>query len=168
MIYILVEGPDDVRFFEGVVKPRLDDAVGAGLSQVVSYSGWTKEKLEHFIRGAIRIGGYLLVRDQDQHACVTAAKGAITRRVEGLDPTKIQIVTREIEGWYIAGSDPESLRRHGLHELACDTATKEAVDAHCRNLTRIEWMTESLRTFSHPLAVANSQSFAHLDKVLGL
>ena len=122
MLYVLLEGDDDERFFEEVIKPiyleKYDHV------QLWKYSQKKKERVNQFLNSvkAMQAAGMvdtLLVADLDDSPCVTDRKERVLSRFRALEgklesetgpgfPTRVLIVCKEIEGWYLAGLSDES------------------------------------------------------------
>ena len=116
-LYILVEGSDDEIFFASVISPILANSYDS--VQFWQYSQKTKSRVNKFIEGikamqAAGIADLIIVSDLDESPCVTDKKERILSRFRSLSAdaggppgtrigTKIQIVCKEIEGWYLAG-----------------------------------------------------------------
>ena len=126
-LYILVEGGDDARFFERVVRPMFENEFGH--VQLWQYSQQEKEKVNTFLDSiramqAAGIADLIIVADLDESPCVTDRKERILSSFRSLSAgqspgqpsgpyssTRILIVCREIDSWYLAGLNDEECMR---------------------------------------------------------
>ena len=187
MILILVEGADDERFFNSVVRPKL--ALTYDYIQIEQYSESTKREANSILYDYFAMNATvevqadaILVADLNASPCVTDGKERIRRRYRSLSgdtgtplgphlSTRILIVCREIESWYLAGlSDIECMRMgiaNGLHNT--DHLTKEqflGLMPH-RYSSRAEFMLEILRVFDHETARSKNSSFRYFMQQYG-
>jgi hypothetical protein len=150
-LFVWVEGPDDQRFVDTILRPRLEELYD--WVEVVPYSGMANEKITKWIESirSINDATYAFLADNDQSACVPAKKEELVRRIKSLQPSRIVIVVEEIEAWYLAGLAAEGRERLGINEMAnTDNVNKEAFDLHRRPDygSRVDWMIEMLRHYS--------------------
>ncbi len=117
-LLILVEGADDMRFFERIIVPPLKRKFTD--VKIWPYSKVCKERVKSFIKSIISMNGeYILVADIDSLPCVSEKKGWICEKYDTVDPKKIVIVVSEIESWYLCGIKPEDLRKIGIRNDQC-------------------------------------------------
>ncbi len=171
---VFVEGPDDRRFVEEVIRPEFEKLFGeeGGIFEIVEYP----HKRKGFIEGLItkitetENAGYLLLADIDSAACVTAKKEALQERYPFLSFDRIVIVVKEIEGWYFAGLDNASCRRFKVPAFdKTDTLTKERFNAAIpkKAKSRTDFMLEILKYFDLEVAKQKNKSFRYfLEKHL--
>ena len=187
MILILVEGADDERFFNYVVKPKL--AQTYDYIQIEQYSEATKGDVNSILYDYFAMNATvevqadaILVADLNASPCVTDRKERIRRRYRSLSgdtgtplgphlSTRILIVCKEIESWYLAGLSDIEFNRMGiatdLHHT--DHFTKEqflGLMPH-RYSSRAEFMLEILRVFDHETARSKNSSFRYFMQNYG-
>jgi hypothetical protein len=160
-LFIWVEGPDDLRFFEAIVKPVLSKRYS--WIDFVQYAGMKDEKVRDFISSINAMGAdYLFARDVDAFACASGAKADTIGHVGNLNPARIVVVKEEIEGWYVAGLNRRSSRRLGFnHPGNTETITKEGFNALMprRFASRVDFMMEILKAATIADGRRNNASF---------
>lgn len=165
-LFVWVEGPDDLRFFETLAKPVL--ARRYNWIDIVQYACMKDEKVRDFITSINAMNAdYLFARDIDTFPCASAAKVDAVSHVANLDPTRIIVVKREIESWYLAGLNRKSARRLGLeHQGDTEAVTKEGFnDLIPRRFTsRVDFMIEVLKSATIADARRNNGSFDYFSK----
>ena len=179
MLYVLLEGDDDERFFEEVIKPiyleKYDHV------QLWKYSQKKKERVNQFLNSvkAMQAAGMvdtLLVADLDDSPCVTDRKERVLSRFRALEgklesetgpsfPTRVLIVCKEIEGWYLAGLSDESCDHIGISASFgnTDQVTKELFDnvMPISFKTRIAYLETILQMFDYETARSKNSSFRY-------
>jgi len=164
-LFILVEGGDDERFFNRVLKPMFERKYN--WVQVVQYRGMKREKVDRFL-GSIKSmkADYIYVVDIDEAPCVTAKKQEVKSRLKNIDEDRIVVVVKEIESWYLAGLTDEAARKLRIRRSfkATDDVTKELFNHLIprRFSSRIDFMQEILERFSIEMAVSRNRSFKYL------
>jgi len=160
-LFILVEGADDVRFFDRVIKPLLEPRYAS--VELIAFASLRRGMVSRFLRSLERLGhDYILATDIDTEPSVKAKKRVITERFPGLDPKRVVIVIKEIEGWYLAGIDDDMQQAFGLTPFhTTDTLTKEVFNSLIPGqfISRIEFMVALLESFSLSSAIARNRSF---------
>ncbi|MEM0202962.1 MAG: hypothetical protein QXO16_00290 [Archaeoglobaceae archaeon] len=163
-LYILVEGDDDERFFDKIIKPLLREKYYV---KIVKYAEWKmkKEKIENFIRSCQSMkADYIYVTDLNASPCVTVKKEEIMRKLEDIEESKIIVVKREIESWYLAGLKDSDRRKLGIKRSLSSTenVTKEQFNTLLRDpAERINVMIEILKRFSIDTAKQKNSSFKY-------
>lgn len=147
LLYVLVEGRDDERFFQRLIEPRLAEKYDR--VQLWKYAQQKRERVTGFIKsiGSMDYAEYLYVSDLDQAPCVTMRKQHILGALTALDQTRVIVVRREIEGWYLACLDEETCSKLGFEARADpDQITKEQFNDLMppRFTSRIDFMQEIL------------------------
>ena len=72
-IFVWVEGPDDFRYFETMVRPLLSATYD--WIDIVQYASMTDKIVVDFIQSIVAMGAdYIFARDIDRFPCITAAK----------------------------------------------------------------------------------------------
>jgi hypothetical protein len=160
-LFIFLEGIDDVRFFEHVVRPRFLHAYEA--VDLITYASTKSVKVDRFIRGINAMQhDYIIVADIDQESGVAAKKKVILSRFIEADYRRIMIIVMEIESWYLAGLDRTATLAIGLrdHETT-DFVTKEVFNRWIPQQypSRIAFMIEVLKYFSLTVAKKKNKSF---------
>lgn len=123
-LFILVEGSDDERFFQKVVRPffqkRYSDV------RLWKYSKEKIEKRRAFLRSIKAMkADYIYVTDINEAVCTSSKKERVMEKL-GVEKGKIIVVVREIEGWYLAGVKPENAKKLGISNVEnTDSITKE-------------------------------------------
>lgn len=162
-LFIWVEGDDDVRFFDRVVKPLFNRRFE--WVEVRPYAQMKADKLEGFLRSIKAMGAeFLVVADINRAPCISERKTQLAHRLHEAYQERIAVVVREIEGWYLAGLDDESADSLGVSKLAStDDITKERfLELMPRRFSsRIDFMSEVLKCFSIEVAREKNKSFRH-------
>lgn len=165
-LYILVEGGDDKRFFERIVKPMFEgkyDSVA-----VWKYAQQKKSKVSSFLRSIKGMtANYIYVSDINLAPCVTTRKQDVQSKFKDIDKDRIIVVIREIESWYLAGLDDTSSRRLGISSLGTtDNITKEQFDDLIPKKfdSRIDFMQEILKCFHMETGKQKNTSFRYFLK----
>ena len=166
-LFILVEGADDVRFFDRIVKPLLEPRYTS--VELIAFASLRRGMVSRFLRSLETLGhDYILATDIDAEPSVKAKKRVILERFPDLDPRKVIIVIKEIEGWYLAGIDDDRQRTFDLAPFhSTDNLTKEAFNAQIpgKFTSRIEFMAALLESFSLSSAMAQNRSFGFFARV---
>src|SRR5688500_13348359 len=116
VLYILVEGTDDERFVEKVIKPLLERKFSS--IPIFKYAKMAPVKVQTLLKSIHNQNDrYLLFADLDDAFCLTTRKDGLRNKFNFLKDDRIVIVRREIESWYYAGLSKPSCRRIGLPKL---------------------------------------------------
>ena len=165
-LFIFVEGDDDKRFFDAIIKPVFEkqyDSVA-----VWKYSQKKNREVSSFLKSIKGMNAnYIFVSDIDLAPCVTAKKQDIQDKFNELDKDRIIIVKREIESWYLAGLNDASSKRFGMsHQESTDNATKEQFNGLIPQKfdSRIDFMQEILKCFSIETGKQKNTSFRYFFK----
>jgi len=93
-LFIWVEGGDDLRFFDSVVKPALEDRYDC--IRVRGYANQKKAKIKAFLRRIKAIGAdCIFAGDINAEPCVTAKKERLGQRY-GVESDRIIVVIMKI------------------------------------------------------------------------
>jgi len=167
---IWVEGPDDVRFFERIIKPIVHRSYD--FVEVRPYATLKDSKLIGFIHSIDSVAqspgiryDYILQRDLDDAPCFTEARSRWAVRIPCCKPGRIVVPKGEIEAWYLGGVAPTQCNALGIQCIGnTDGITKESFNALIpkRFSSRIDFMNELLRSYDIDLATANNASFHYL------
>ena len=186
-LYILVEGGDDARFFERVVRPMFEKEFGQ--VQLWQYSQQEKEKVNTFLDSiramqAAGIADLIMVADLDESPCVTDRKERILSGFRSLSAgqspgqpsgphssTRILIVCREIDSWYLAGLNDEECMKMRIPATldSTDHISKEQFLSLMpdRFHSKTEFMLEILSKFDHETARTKNSSFSYFMQKYG-
>ncbi len=164
-----VEGSDDERFFEGVLKRYFQSWYND--VRVIKYAEMPKGKMKKYFESIRSINGadYILLVDLNGSPCVTARKQK-TREKFSIEEDKIVVVVQEIESWYLAGLNDSEWKRLGIKgrcPATTDDVTKEvfnSISGSLRGRSRIELMQEILEVFSTEVAMRKNRSFQYFMK----
>jgi hypothetical protein len=167
---VLLEGRDDKRFFDAVIRPmlqkRYDDV------RTWEYAGASIARRINYLRSVQAMGNadYLFLSDLDASPCITERKRRLVKSHKGMiEAGRTIIVMKEIESWYLAGIDDRVCRGLGVRVLRrTDEVTKEQfVGLMPRRFNSVvEFMTEILRRFRIETARGKNRSFGYLmDKL---
>jgi hypothetical protein len=160
-LFIFVEGSDDVRFFETIIKPRFEHLFDS--VELITFACTKSVKVDRFIRGINAMNhSYIIVTDIDLEKSVAAKKSIILSRFSEADYQHIMVIVQEIESWYLAGINDIGAKALGIHVPArTDFVTKE----HFIGLipryypSKIVFMIEILKHFSLSVGVEKNKSF---------
>ncbi|MFC2155042.1 hypothetical protein ACFLRB_00940 [Acidobacteriota bacterium] len=171
-LFILVEGNDDERFFERIIKPefqKIYDHV-----QLYKYASQSSKKIENFVNVINSMNAdYIVAADINHSPCVTQKKGTlISKKIRNVEKDKLIVVIKEIESWYMAGLEEKSKEKIGIKhgESSTNDLSKEYFNRLMpkKYISRIEFMQEILKYFKKKTAVKNNKSFAYFLEKYGL
>lgn len=175
-LYIWVEGPDDRRFIERILKPRLQKYYD--WIDIVEYAGMPDAKMDSYLHAIERIGDsvgiltdYLFMVDMDGAPCISGKRSAVVARYKRVLFQKVFVVVDEIESWYISGLSEANAAKFKLPTRGnADDFTKEHLLAVCNGLrqTPLEVRIEILKCFVWETALDRSASFRYFCEKNGL
>ncbi len=114
-IYLILEGDDDIRFFDKIISPLIIDH---GCTIVYSKQSMRKKKnCGRFLQAIENMNewDYLYAKDIDVFPCAKSRKEHIMDELSGkIDVDKILIVAKVIESWYLAGVSDRTMRSLGV------------------------------------------------------
>jgi len=161
---LIVEGPRDEDFLNSVVKPRLKG--NPLFVKVYKFSRNGERSITRFLAGLDPAKtDYLCFVDLDKSPCATAKKGNLLSSVPGLDPARVVVVKKVIEGWYLAGLDDRNCRRLGLRPFGgTENVSKDDFEKMMPNRFKslVDFRNELLKCHSLPHARARNRSFDYL------
>ncbi|WP_298670242.1 hypothetical protein [uncultured Methanofollis sp.] len=163
-LYVLVEGPDDERFFDRVIAPLF--AARGYETKVWKYACEKRLRTMNLIR-AVRKAGipYVFVRDIDRTPyAARRVRETLDSFGHAMEAEMVVIVIAEIESWYLAGVRDEEVAVLGLPPVPDRTEgiTKEIFNALIpRGVSRIEFMQVVLDGFDVGLAKLRNRSFRY-------
>lgn len=166
-LYVLIEGDDDERFIEWIVKPIIEDNYDyIGYYQ---YAQRSKTKNEQFIRNLVsRNANFFCLVDFNSSPCVTATKQhAKEHKLGNVDDRRILVVRTEIESWYLAGVNDDCCGRLRIPILnATNDITKEQFE-HLLEQGKlgctINCMIEILKNYDIVIAKSKNRSFDYFQ-----
>jgi len=161
-LFLLVEGNDDERFFERVIKPRLEEKH----DRVVlwKYAQVKNTKIDNFLKSIKAMGGgYIYIGDINRAPCVSGKKQEIQNKFKNIKIDRIIVVIKEIESWYLAGLDDTRSKELKIRIFnTTDDVTKEQFnDLSNRVDSKIDFMLEILKRFSIETAREKNKSFRY-------
>jgi hypothetical protein len=163
-LFILVEGNDDERFCETILKSKLegkyDDVI------IWKYRQTKDEKVEGLLKSIREMPNaeYIYVTDIDQSPCVTNKKQEIKDKFRGIDIKRIMVVIKEIESWYLAGLDDACCKKLKIRSMGnTDNVTKEQFNDLIPKKfgSRIDFMSEVVKLFSIEIAKQKNKSIRY-------
>jgi len=165
-LFLLIEGDDDQRFFETVIKPRFEKKYSS--VAIWKYAQQKRKKVGAFLRSIKSMGAdYVYSSDINRSPCVMHKKQEIQGRLKTIDSDKIVVLIQEIESWYLAGLDTAASKRLGIPTYkTTNDLTKEDFDDLIPSGfdSRIDFMVEILKCFSTETAGQKNRSFDYLLK----
>ena len=163
-LFILVEGDDDERFIERIIKHLLIDKYHD--IRVWQYSRQKKEKTASLLRSISQMGAdYIFIRDINSSPCISERKETVLHAFPHvLDAKRVQITVKEIESWYLAGlcdSDCMRLLQKPIHNT--DSLTKEQFNSLIPSQydSRIHFIQDILSCYSIGTAKQKNKSFKY-------
>jgi hypothetical protein len=156
-LIVFIEGDDDKRFFEAVIKPLLDSRYR--LVRLIKWSQMHKRDVETLVEQANTKGNrYVFVGDINSELCVTAKKRSLMDVYPFLHSSSIFVVKREIESWYLAGA-PSNL--YSSSNVSTENVAKGELQRACpqRFDSLIDYKRELLRCFEFGRAKQRNRTF---------
>ena len=164
-IYVFVEGNDDVRFFEWIVRDKLEELFD--WVKISPYANQKLEKIDGFVRSirSMADATYLYVRDIDNAPCITFRKQQIQSEIPSIEHQNVLLAIREIESWYMAGIGEDQgnvLSIEPVHNT--EDLSKEDFDATIPSsqVSRIDFMIEILKHYRLDEAASRNDSLNYL------
>ena len=164
ILFIWVEGGDDRRFFDAIIKPALERKFN--LVEVRTYANLKREKVNNYVRSIKAMSAeYIFVTDINDAPCITYRKQAKQDEFTSIDKDKVIVVIKEIESWYLAGLDDVCSSRCGIPPCnTTDTITKEQFNSLIPRkfaASRIDFLREILKYFQVEIAKQKNKSFRY-------
>ena len=161
-LFIWVEGDDDIRFFDRIIKPVFEKKYN--FVEVRACAQLKKKKIANFIKSIKAMkADYIYVADINNSPCITAKK----QKIKNIEQNRIIIVIKEIESWYLAGLSSEDSEKFKIRPFkTTDNVNKEAFDKLRPKSfdSRLDFMLEILKYFSIEIAKEQNQSFKYFIK----
>jgi hypothetical protein len=168
-LYIFVEGDDDDRFFNKIVRDLFKNKYDE--IEIHGYSQKTGEYINAFLKSIGKMGAdYICQSDLDEAPCASKRKERLKERFSGFEENRIIVVKVEIESWYLALLDDNACRRFKIRPSKIkntDHITKEQFDALIPKKfdSRVDFMVEILECASIETAKQRNTSFKYfIDK----
>lgn len=165
-IFILLEGDDDVRFFERIIKPKFENKYDSIV--LWKYAQVKNAKVDNFLKSIKSMGAdYIYIADINDSPCITLKKGKIKDKHNSIDINRVIVVISEIESWYLAGLDIESSKNLKIsYSETTNNITKEQFDTLIpkKFKSRIDFMIEIMKRFSIDTAKKKNNSFSYFLK----
>lgn len=164
LLFILLEGNDDERFFDKVFKPLFEKR--SRIIKFWKYSQQQQKRTLNLIRSIESMNGdYIYVTDLNDAPCTTAKKEGIKSELgQRMKEDNIIVVIREIEGWYLAGLDESTSKKLGMSKnmVSTDRLTKEEFNQLVpKSISRIEFMQKILKNYGVEIAKGKNTSFGY-------
>jgi hypothetical protein len=167
-LYVFVEGPDDKRLLEIILRNLSLDVTKSTL--IYEYANKPKHRVIGFLRTIRRMGAhYYFLLDKDAWPCITGRKGDLCVTYPDLEQDRIVVVSDEIEAWYWSGLGRSGCEDLGIEYLtSTETVTKEALYSAipARFGSRLDFLLEAARRFSLQEAEETNSSLRYLIRRL--
>lgn len=165
-LVILLEGNDDKRFFEKILKPFFQKRYRV---EFWEYSRKKDERIVNFIKSLnLMKADYIFASDINDTRCITAKRDKITGKFNQIAETKIIVVVKEIESWYLAGLDEKALKKLGIRKNirkrigTTDNITKEQFNQLIpRKMPRTDFIQKILENYDVEIAKERCESFGY-------
>lgn len=163
-LWILIEGDDDRKFFERIMKPLFEGKYDWVM--LWRYAQQKRDKVNSFIQSLSKMNAkYVYTTDLNHAPSVTARKQEVRDKFRGIDEGRIVVVKTEIESWYLAGLDHACCKELGISPLQStdNIAKKQFNDLIPRKFrgSRIDFMAEILKHFDVETAKQKNASFRY-------
>jgi hypothetical protein len=167
-LVVWVEGDRDRRFFDAVVKPRLELAYSQVF--VKEYRQRKTADTNRLLRAMAHEGfGCLFIADIDSAPCVTSRKEKVRERYPEIEDREIVVVSKEIESWYLAGITADGASALNVSPpSSTDYLTKQDFDRLMPPEldSQLDFLLEILKYFDGTTACQPNKSFAHFYRTL--
>ncbi len=165
LLFIFVEGENEMRFFERMLEPLLKQKYSC--IKIVPYS--KKERkwdwINDFIRSInkMKFASYIFVTDINTAPCVAARKEEIKNKIRNISDDRIMVVVKEIESWYMAGVSENFLSKNKIKvPKNTDDFMKEDFEKIIpKKFSKREFLIEMLKYFSCERAQKKNKSFKY-------
>jgi hypothetical protein len=168
-LYIFVEGDDDNRFFNRIVKNLLKNSYNE--IEIREYSQKTKEYINAFLESIRKMGAeYICQSDLDEVPCATKRKEKLKERFSSFEENRIIVVKIEIESWYLALLNDDTCKKLKIKPSEIrntDHINKEKFNSLIPKKfdSRVDFMVEILDCASIETAKQRNTSFKYfIDK----
>lgn len=151
--FIFVEGSDDERFVNSVLK---EENV-----KIIKYAKEKKEYINNYIKSIKSMTNcdYIVICDIDSKSLIQK-KNEIVLQFPACEKEKIIVSIAEIESWYIAGVDEATSKLMKIKYIYyTEDITKEKFDQMIpKKMDRINFMIEILKKFNLGEAILRNNS----------
>jgi len=168
MLYLFVEGSHEREFFaeldEKIFKDKYNEI------KIVPYRQETKEWIKNLLKSIKSMDAdYIWFSDLNDSPCVSNRKGKLKEKYIDLDESKIIIVKKEIESWYLALMDNITCRKFRIKSSKVkntDNIIKEQFDVLIPDgFDKISFIREILKSASIETTRERNTSFKYfIDK----
>lgn len=162
ILFIFVEGNDDERFIQRIISPMLERRYDT--LKIYKYAQETSRNIIKYFQYLKSTGqDYICLSDINRTPCITRKKEIVNSRINVINKSKIVVVIKEIESWYIAGIKDEDCRELKIPIYSStNNITKEEFDNLIpKNYERIDFIQEILRRYSPKIAKNKNTSFKY-------
>ncbi|MBN1693577.1 MAG: hypothetical protein JW845_08505 [Dehalococcoidales bacterium] len=168
-LFIIVEGPDDGRFFSRIIKPVFENNYEC--IDLWENAQKVYKKTCKFIRSinsmssANFVADYIFVTDINNSPCVSHKKMIKKSQFSDLDGGKILVIKKEIESWFLAGLDRINCKKcripnHSDTEKISKEQFNNMIPKKFRD-SRIDFLHELLNYFQIEVAKEKNASFKY-------
>jgi len=162
-LYILVEGEDDKRFFESLIKPKFD--LKYRRVSIQRYAHLRAKDIEKLLKSIIQADNhYIYVADFDKDMCIMTRKEKICSKFPFIDMKCVMIVVQEIESWFLAGIDTISYEKLNICDVEnCNEICKGAFNKlYAKEYSsKVDFIQELLKNYSLFTAIRQNTSFKY-------
>lgn len=163
LLFFLVEGDDDERFFQKIVRHELEEKYDS--VRLWKHAQVKNMKVDNFIKSIKAMGAeYIYIVDINDAPCVTRKKQEILNKFKNINIDRLIIVIKEIESWYLAGLDN---KRSKELKIPAFNTTNDVTKEKFNELvpkgfgSNIDFMIEMLKHFSIETAKEKNKSFRY-------
>ena len=164
-MYLFLEGNDDERFFDCVIRSLLVKKYGR--VKTVQYARDSPKTTKRFLRSIRAMGDeYILVKDINDAPCITVSKKKAVNKYQA-DSGNIIVIVKEIESWYMCGLDDKCCKKLGIEGKIGDAnlARKEHFDKMVpRGISRIEFMQQILEKYNIEIGEQKNKSLHYFAR----
>ncbi len=163
ILYVLIEGDDDKRFFETVIKPMFEHKYDS--IRPWKYAEKKNEKIVAFLKSIEAMeADYICLTDNNGSPCVTNRKQQLQHNITNIKTENVIVVRREIESWYLAGLNDSSTKKLGIKSfINTENISKGAFNDLIPKKfdSRLDFMIEVLKYFCADTAKSKNNSFKY-------
>ena len=179
-MYVFVEGPDDVDFVNGVLRPELEKRFD--YVEPVEYQKKSFETRRRFVNSidSMADSEYVYLCDHDghgktgargkSHICISSKKDKLVKAIPNIMQNRVFVVGDCIESWYLAGANAKTLRTLKLKKIRdtqtiCKAGFQKMVP---RGMSISEFMIKFLENYSIGSARNCNKSFKYFAEKNGI
>lgn len=173
-LVFFVEGNDDVRFFEKIVKPKFIDNYDH--IKIITYAEEKPKFIIDFIKSLEAMNNksemeanYILARDLDANTCLLVTKEKLLEEYSNISLNNVIIVAKQIEGWYLAGLEMKTCKSLHIKFQSCtDNIKKDCfnkiIPKKFYDGPRWVFLNKILELYSINVAVGKNKSFKYFNQ----